>query len=66
MHCVHCGLICSWLKPGNCKSSIKPPGDLKTIPIKCFVSHRPVSCAGGSVGRGKKEYTHVFQFTFAY
>ena len=26
------------------------------IPIKCFVSHRPVSCDGGSVGRsGKKK-----------
>ena len=25
------------------------------IPIKCFVSHRPVSCDGGrSVGRAKK------------
>ncbi len=25
------------------------------IPIKCFVSHRPVSCDGGSVGRAKKK-----------
>ena len=25
------------------------------IPIKCFVSHRPVSCNGGSVGRAKKK-----------
>ena len=27
----------------------------KAIPIKCFVSHRPVSCDGGSVDRGKKK-----------
>ena len=27
----------------------------KAIPIKCFVSHRPVSCDGGSVGRAKKK-----------
>ena len=27
----------------------------KAIPIKCFVSHRPVSCDGGSVDREKKE-----------
>ena len=26
----------------------------KAIPIKCFVSHRPVSCDGGSVGWAKK------------
>ena len=26
----------------------------KAIPIKCFVSHRPPSCEGGSVGREKK------------
>ena len=26
----------------------------KAIPIKCLVSHRPVSCDGGSVGRAKK------------
>ena len=25
------------------------------MPIKCFVSHRPVSCDGGSVGRAKKK-----------
>ena len=29
----------------------------KAIPIKCFVSHRPVSC-GGSVGRAKKPDEH--------
>ncbi len=27
----------------------------KAIPIKCFVSHRLVSCDGGSVGREKKK-----------
>ena len=27
---------------------------LWAILIKCFVSHRPVSCDGGSVGRAKK------------
>ena len=31
--------------------------------MKCFVSHRPVSCAGGSVGRSsekkKKENEHM-------
>ena len=27
----------------------------KAIPIKCFVSHRPPSCEGGSVGRAKKK-----------
>ena len=27
----------------------------KAIPIKCFVSHRPPSREGGSVGRGKKK-----------
>ena len=27
----------------------------KPIPIKCFVSHRPPSREGGSVGRAKKE-----------
>ena len=27
----------------------------KAIPIKCCVSHRPVSCDGGSVGRAKKK-----------
>ena len=26
----------------------------KAIPIKCFVSHRPPSREGGSVGRAKK------------
>ena len=26
------------------------------IPIKCFVSHRPVSCDGGSVGRAEKKW----------
>ena len=25
------------------------------ISTKCFISHRPVSCDGGSVGRGKKK-----------
>ena len=29
------------------------------IPIKCFVSHRPVSCDGGSVGRAKKKKEHL-------
>ena len=27
----------------------------KAIPIKCFVSHRPPSREGGSVGRAKKK-----------
>ena len=27
----------------------------KAIPIKCFVSHRPTSCDGGSVGWAKKK-----------
>ncbi len=27
----------------------------RAIPIKCFVSHRPVSCDGGSVGQAKKQ-----------
>ena len=27
---------------------------VKAIPIKCFVSHRPPSCEGGSVGWAKK------------
>ena len=27
----------------------------KAIPIKCFVSHPPPSCEGGSVGRAKKK-----------
>ena len=27
----------------------------KAIPIKCFVSHRPPSRKGGSVGRAKKK-----------
>ena len=30
-------------------------GDSKAIPIKCFVSHRPPSREGGSVGRAKKK-----------
>ena len=30
----------------------------KVIPIKCFVSYRPPSRKGGSVGREKKEWTH--------
>ena len=29
----------------------------EAIPIKCFVSHRPVSCDSGSVGRAKKKIT---------
>ena len=28
---------------------------IKAIPIKCFVSHRPPSREGGSVGRAKKK-----------
>ena len=31
----------------------------KAIPIKCFVSHRPVSCDGGLVGRAKKNNEHL-------
>ena len=27
----------------------------KAIPIKCFFSHPPPSCEGGSVGRAKKK-----------
>ena len=27
----------------------------KAFPIKCFVSHRPISCDGGSVGQAKKK-----------
>ena len=27
----------------------------KAIPIKCFFSHRPVTCDGGSIGRPKKK-----------
>ena len=30
------------------------PHGLKAIPIRCFVSHRPPSREGGSVGRAKK------------
>ena len=29
--------------------------DTLAIPIQCFVSHRPPSCEGGSVGRAKKK-----------
>ena len=27
----------------------------QAIPIKCFVSHRPISCDGGSVGQKKEK-----------
>ena len=37
-------------------------GPDKAIPIKCFVSHRPVSCDGGSVGREKKKKNEHFYF----
>ena len=32
----------------------------KAIPIKCFVSHRPPSREGGSVGRAKKKRTNTW------
>ena len=48
---------------------------VKAIPIKCFVSHRPSSREGGSVGRSgkkkekkkKKEWTHdcILNLTFS-
>ena len=31
----------------------------KAIPIKCFVSHRPPSREGGSVGQAKKRNEHM-------
>ena len=31
----------------------------KAIPIKCFVSHRPPSREGGSVGRAKEKNNHM-------
>ena len=34
----------------NAKNTYLP----KAIPIRCFVSHHPVSCDGGLVGRAKK------------
>ena len=34
------------------------------MPIKCFVSHRPVSCDGGSVGREKKKRMNTFTFVY--
>ena len=34
--------------------SEKKTGEM-AIPIKCFVSHRPLSREGGSVGRAKKK-----------
>ena len=40
------------LGPGINPSNYK---DTLTIPIKYFVSHRPPSRAGGSVGRAKKK-----------
>ena len=43
--------------------------DIKAIPIKCFVSNRPLSREGGSVGRAKKkkEWTHdcILNLTFS-
>ena len=36
------------------KSSQMYRSSPKAMPIKCFVSHRPPSREGGSVGRGKK------------
>ena len=33
-------------------------GQCNAIPIKCFVSHRPPSREGGSVGRAKKRSEH--------
>ena len=42
-------LVCRVLSNDNHK------GVYKAIPIKCFVSHRPPSREGGSVGRAKKK-----------
>ena len=34
----------------------------KAIPIKCFVSHRPPSREGGSVGQKEKENEHMIAY----
>ena len=34
------------------------------IPIKCFVSHRPPSREGGSVGRAKKKKKNEFMIAY--
>ena len=34
----------------------------QAIPIKCFVSHRPPSPGGGSVGQKKKKNEHMIVY----
>ena len=38
----------------------------EAIPIKCFVSHHPISCDDGSVGQAKKKNEHfcIVNLTF--
>ena len=38
----------------------------KAIPIKCYVSHRPPSREGGSVGRAKKKKKKWNEHMIAY
>ena len=47
-------LLCCFIMKGK-NAQICFLKTTKAIPIKCFVSHRPPSREGGSVGRAKKK-----------